>query len=83
MECLKKSDAVEAVARRCSIKKVLLEISQSSQKNTCVRATFLIKVQAEPCIFIKKEILAQEFSDEFWEIFNNTLQDISGGYFWC
>ena len=32
-----------AVARRCSIKKVFLEISQNSQENTCVRVSFLIK----------------------------------------
>ena len=32
----------EAVARRCSVKKVCLEISQNSQENTCARASFLI-----------------------------------------
>ena len=31
---------IEAVVQRCSIKKVLLEISQNSQENTCL---FLIK----------------------------------------
>ena len=31
----------EAVARRCSVKKVFLEISQNSQENTCARASFL------------------------------------------
>ena len=36
----------EAVAQRCSVKKVLLEISQNSQENTCARASFLIKLQA-------------------------------------
>ena len=36
----------ETVARRYSIKKVLLEISQNSQENTCARASFLIKLQA-------------------------------------
>ena len=29
---------------------------------------FLIKLQAEPCNFIKKETLAQVFSSEFCEI---------------
>ena len=38
----------KAVARRCSIKKVLLEISQNSQENNFVRACFLIKLQAWP-----------------------------------
>ena len=37
---------LEAVARRCSIKKVFLEISQNSQENTCARDTLLIKLQA-------------------------------------
>ena len=34
---------VEAVARRCSVKKVFLEISQNSQENTCVRPATLLK----------------------------------------
>ena len=34
----------EAAAQRCSVKKVLLEISQSSQENTCARVYFLIKL---------------------------------------
>ena len=33
----------EAVARRCSVKKEFLEISQNSQENTCARALFLMK----------------------------------------
>ena len=36
----------EAVVRRCSVKWVFLEISQNSQKNTCARASFLIKLHA-------------------------------------
>ena len=35
----------EAVAQRCSVKKVSLEISQNSQENTCVRISFLIKLE--------------------------------------
>ena len=30
----------EAVAQRCSVKKVLLETWQNSQENTCVRVSF-------------------------------------------
>ena len=30
----------EALAQRCSVKKVFLEISQNSQENTCARASF-------------------------------------------
>ena len=33
--------------RGCSVKKMFLENSQSSQENTCARASFLIKLQAE------------------------------------
>ena len=53
---------IEAVAQRCSVKKVLLEISQNSQENTCGRVSFLIKLT-----------LAQVFSCEFCEISKNTF----------
>ena len=36
----------EAVVQRSSVKKMFLEISQNLQENTCVRVTFLIKLQA-------------------------------------
>ena len=36
----------EALVQRCSVKKLLLEISQNLQKNTCARVSFLIKLQA-------------------------------------
>ena len=36
----------EAVAQRCSVKRVFLEISQNSQENTCAKVSFLIKLQA-------------------------------------
>ena len=58
----------EAVAQRCSVKKVFLEISQTSQENTCVRVSFLIK-----SFFIKKDTLVQVFSCKFCEIFKNTF----------
>ena len=35
----------KTVTKRCSVKKVVLEILQNSQKNTCVRASFSIKFQ--------------------------------------
>ena len=54
-------------------KKVFLKISQNSQENTCTRASFLIKLQAPACSFIKKEALAQEFSCGFCEISKNTF----------
>ena len=39
-------DLSEAVVQRCSVKKVLLEISQNSQESTCARVFFVIKLQA-------------------------------------
>ena len=36
----------EAVAQRCSVKKVSLEISQNSQENTCARVSLQMKLQA-------------------------------------
>ena len=62
----------EAVAQRCYVKKVFLEISQNSQENTCARVSFLIKLQAS-CNFIKKETLALVFSCEFCGISKNTF----------
>ena len=35
----------EAVVQGCSVKKMVLEISQNSQENICARASFLIKLQ--------------------------------------
>ena len=63
----------EAVAQRCSVKKVFLEISQNSQENTCARDSFLIKLQASGLFFIKKEFLPQVFSCAFCEISKNTF----------
>ena len=63
----------EAVVWMCSVKALLLEISQNSQENTCDRASFLINLQAEACNFIIKETLAQVVSCEFCEISKNTF----------
>ena len=54
----------EAVTHRYTVKKVFLKFLQNSQDNTCVRVSFLIKLQA----FVKKETLAQVFSFEFCKI---------------
>ena len=62
----------EAVTRRRSVKKVLLEISQNSQENTCARVS-LINLQAWVGSFIKKEILIQVFSCEIYIVFKNTF----------
>ena len=50
---------------------MFLEISQNSQENTCTRVSFLIKLQAEVCNFIKEETLAQVFFCEFCKISKN------------
>ena len=42
-------------------------------KFTCTRASFLIKLQAKACNFIKKETVAQAFSCEFWKISKDTF----------
>ena len=63
----------EAVAWRCFVKNVFLKISQNSQENFYARVSFLIKLQAKACNFIKKEALVQVFSYEFWKTFKNTI----------
>ena len=56
-------------------KKVFLEISQNSQKNTFVRVSFnkVAGLRPHACNFIKKESLAQVFSCEFCQIPKNTF----------
>ena len=63
----------EAAIQGCSVKKVFFEISQNSQGNTCARVSFLVKLQASACNFIKKETRAQAFSCEFCENSKNTF----------
>ena len=48
--------------------KLIMEISQNPQENICVKVSFLIKLQAEACNFIKRKTLEQVFSCEFWGI---------------
>ena len=61
---------LEAVVKRCSVKKVSLKISEKSQENTCASLFFKSFL---PVNFIKKETLVQVFSCEFCEIFKNTF----------
>ena len=46
----------EEVTQKCSVTKVFLKISQNSQKNTCARVSFLIKLQALVCTFINNRL---------------------------
>ena len=55
----------EAATRRCSAKKVPLEILENSQKNICAKVTFLIKLQAKACNFFEKDTLAKMFKNSF------------------
>ena len=41
--------SAETVVQRCYVKKVFLKISQSSQKNTCARVSFLLSCGPEAC----------------------------------
>ena len=63
----------EAIARRCSVKKAFLEISQIFTGKHLCQSLFFITLQAEACNFIKKETLAQVFSCEFCEISKKTF----------
>ena len=53
----------EAVARRCSVKKVFLDISQNSQESTCARVSFLIKLQ--PSTLLKMRLWHRCFPVNF------------------
>ena len=56
---------------------MFLEISQESQENSCARVSFLIKLQAEACNFIKKETLAQVFPVNFAKFRSSHLEVFS------
>ena len=68
----------EAVVQRCSVKKVFLEISQNSQKNTCARVSFLIKLQASGFFrihfFLIVEVSFLHILYEFYEIKLNVMK---------
>ena len=64
---------LEAVARRCSVKRVFLEILQKFTGKQCARVSVLIKLQASACNFIKKETLTQVFSCKFCKISKKTF----------
>ena len=70
----------EAVVQRCSVKKVLLQISQNSQENICAWVSFLIELQAQACNFIKKEALAQMFPVNFVQFLRTPFYI---EHFWC
>ena len=60
----------EAVVQRCSVKKVFLEISQSSQEKARLPEFLFYKVGGlSPATLLKKEALARVFSCEFYKNF--------------
>ena len=79
-------DSSEAVVRRCPIKKLFLKISQNTRENTCTRVSFLIKMQASDCNFIKKETLTQVLWNDssFWYCCRSCRQrcSIKNSCFW-
>ena len=70
--------------RRCSVKKLFLEILQNSQENTCARVSFLKKLQPLVCNFIKKKRLWHRcFPVNFAKFLKHVfLQNTSSGCFW-
>ena len=72
----------EAVAQKCSVKNVFLEISQNSQENTCAKDSFLIKLQAAPATLLKKRFWHRCFPVNFAKFLITLFsQNTSGGYF--
>ena len=75
----------EAVAQTCSVKQLFLEISQNSQKSTCARASFLIKLQAWGLLWIFVASFAVNFAKIFRTPFLTEqhlfLQNTSAGCF--
>ena len=39
--------------QRCSVKNLFLKVTQNLHENICVRVSFLIKLQAKVCNFVK------------------------------
>ena len=71
-----------AVVRKCSVKKVFLEISENSHEKTFARVSFLINCRPKAYNFTKKQPLAQVFSCEFSETFKNLfIWNTSAGCF--
>ena len=54
----------EAVAQRCPVKRVFLEIVQNSQENTCARVSFSIKLQT-PATLLKRRLWHRCFPANF------------------
>ena len=62
----------EVVVRRCSVKKMFLEISQNSQENTCACVSLLIKLQASGL----RQNISGGFTEHLWWMLLYFLQFI-------
>ena len=58
---------------RWSVRKVLLVMSQNSQKSTCARVSFLTKLKPQTCNFIKKRLLHRCFPVNFSKFLKTTF----------
>ena len=58
----------EAVVRKCSVKRVFLNILQNSEESNCAGVSFFTKLQTISC---RKEVAAHVFSYKICEIFKN------------
>ena len=59
----------EAATRDVLLKKVFLEISQNSQENTCVRVSFLIKLQASEHLFYGTHLVTTSIGSRLCQTF--------------
>ena len=74
----------EAVARRCSVEKLLLKLSKKSQENICVAVSFLMMLRDSILQFYWKR---DSNTSVFLRILRDFLkhlfaQNTSDGYFW-
>ena len=73
----------ETVAKRCSVKKVFLKISQNSQENTCVGVSFQEYSRPSGLQLYKKGTPTHVFFCEFCRFFKNLFCRASAnGCFW-
>ena len=59
----------EAVVQMCYVKKVFVEISQNSLENNCIRASFLIKLQAYTSVFLRNSLKNTYFEEHLNDSF--------------
>ena len=63
---------LEAVTRGVPLKKAFLKNLQNSQENTCVRVSFLKKLQTQPATLLKKNIKHRCFPVNLISLFYRT-----------